>query len=125
MLGLGLAAWNYALWSERGEMVAQAKPSMEALSSMHLHQGQFQSTGWVNTASQPTLLHRRSAKRLTRVVGRTAYHSIARMHDGFSENCGVIPRWSGHAIFVRSLPLSEQFYLYSLYRGCINKTFIY
>jgi hypothetical protein len=28
VLGLGLATWGWALWSERGEMVAQAKPSM-------------------------------------------------------------------------------------------------
>jgi len=28
VLGLGLAAWGWALWSEKGEMIAQAKPSM-------------------------------------------------------------------------------------------------
>jgi hypothetical protein len=28
MLGLGLAAWGWALWSEKAEMVAQAKPAM-------------------------------------------------------------------------------------------------
>ena len=28
VLGLGLAAWGWALWSEKGEMDAQAKPSM-------------------------------------------------------------------------------------------------
>jgi hypothetical protein len=27
---------------------------------------------------------------------------------------GVIPRWGGHAIFVRSVPQREEFYLYSL-----------
>ena len=30
---------------------------------------------------------------------------------------GVIPRWSGFAMFVRSLTLSEEIYLYSLYIG--------
>jgi len=28
VIGLGLAAWVWALWSEKGEMVAQAKPAM-------------------------------------------------------------------------------------------------
>lgn len=28
VLGLGLAAWGWALWSEKGETVAQAKPAM-------------------------------------------------------------------------------------------------
>ncbi len=28
VLGLGLAAWGWALWSEKTEMVAQAKPAM-------------------------------------------------------------------------------------------------
>jgi hypothetical protein len=28
VLGLGLAAWGWALWSGKGQMVAQAKPSM-------------------------------------------------------------------------------------------------
>jgi len=28
VLGLGLAAWGWALWSEKSEIVAQAKPSM-------------------------------------------------------------------------------------------------
>ena len=28
VLGLGLAAWGWALWSEKGEMVAQTKPAM-------------------------------------------------------------------------------------------------
>jgi len=28
VLGLGLAAWGWALWSEKGETVAQGKPSM-------------------------------------------------------------------------------------------------
>jgi hypothetical protein len=28
LLGFGLAAWGWALWSEKAEMIAQAKPSM-------------------------------------------------------------------------------------------------